>query len=205
MPDETTEPSAESEGSISWKLIREALARREFAGTDITEVEAVSGTGDGSVVVSGRDSTGATVKHTVEAEPAFERIAAAAVQTSQQIKELCDQAKQQAAFWFWASAIAAVLGFVLVFGGIIAILFFRQSTVAIFSTVCGLLLEATARLFFQQSKEANTRVDEYRKGLLEAQGIFQAIELSKTSESSEGRDHLRESIVKKLLGVEQDA
>ena len=204
MPDETVEPSVKNGASTSWKLIQRTLARREFTGMDIYEVEKVSGAADGSVVISGKDSAGATVQHTVEADPAFERIATAAVQTSQQIQDLYDQTKQQAVFWFRVSAVAAVLGFGLVIGGIIAILFFQQSTVAIFSTVCGVLLNVIATLFFRQSKDANGRVDEYREDSLNARAIYQTIELIKASESIEIRDRLREMIVKKLLNIEQD-
>jgi hypothetical protein len=203
MPDKPADPSAESGGSISWKLIQESLARREFVPNDMVEVEKVSGTPDGKVEVSGKDAQGAPVHHNVEPDAAFDRIATAAAQTSQQIRELHDQAKQQAVFWFRASAVAAVLGFVLVSGGIIAVLFFQQNAIAVFSTACGILLEAIARLFFNQSTEANRRVDGYLKNLSEAQATFLAIELSKTGESRETRDRWREVIIKKMLGAER--
>jgi hypothetical protein len=204
MSEQPTKAS-ESRDSVSWRLIREALARRELTGEDMVEVEDVSSATDGDVVVKGKDSAGTTVRRRVEADPTLERIAASAIQTSQQIRELHDQARQQAGFWFKASAVAAVLGFVLLFGGGAAVLFFQQSAVAILSPVCGVLLEATATLFFKQNAEANTRVDGYREDLLDAQAIYKAIELIKTSERPETRDRLREMIVKKLLGIEQSS
>lgn len=205
MSDKATDPSTDSQGSISWKLIREALARREFSGMDIAEVKQVSGESDGTMTVSGRDSAGAIVKRTVKADPALQRIAATAAQTSEQIQALYGLAKKQSAVWFASSAVAAVLGFVLVLGGIVAMWFYQLDVVAVFSTVCGVLLEMVARLFFQQSREANTRIDKYREDLLEAQAIFHAIELVGASESSEDEDRLREMIVRRLLGLDQSS
>jgi len=168
----------------------------------MAEVKGVTGAPDGQVVVSGKDSAGAPVQHAVEADTAFERISAAAVQTGHQIQGLYDRASQQANLWFIASAAAAILGFILVVTGIVTLLFFRQDIAVILSTGLGLLLEAVARLFFQQSKDANKRVDGYLDDLQDARQIYEAIELVKTSESPETRDRLRQMIIERLLGMD---
>lgn len=197
--------SSDSGDSINWRLIRDNLARRELTGTSLAEIEHVSVTDDGQVVVSGKDTTGTAARYETETNTALQRMAKVASQTSQQIQGLYDQAEQQALFWFKASAVTAVLGFVLVVGGIIEVVFFHQTAFAIFSSVCGLLFEATATLFFRQSTEANKRLDGYREDLLDAKAIYEAIELSKTSERSDIRDRLTEVIIKKLLGIEVTA
>jgi hypothetical protein len=199
MPDQPSAPPPKDEGSTSWKLIQENLARREFAPADVVNVDKVTSKPDGQVEVSGKDSAGIPVQRQIEPNGAFERIAAQAAQTSQQVKELHDQARKEASFWFWASAIAAVLGFLLVIIGIVSILFFQQSAAAVFSSVCGVLLEVVAKLFFNQSTAANKRVDEYRQDLLEAQSVNQAIDLCGAMADPEAKKRLMEEIIRKLL------
>ena len=199
MPDQTNAPPSESEGSISWKLIRGNLARREFSPGDMVEVEKVSSAANGKVEVSGKDAAGAPVQRQIEPDSAFDRIAAEAIQTSRQVKELHDQAKKEAIIWFWTSAAAAVLGFMLVVIGIVAVLFFQQSMAAVLSGVCGVLLEVIAKLFINQHTAANKRVDEYRKDLLEALKFDKIMKLLGTITDPEAKRRQTVAIIKMEL------
>jgi hypothetical protein len=199
MPDQSSATSPKDEDSSSWKLIRENLARREFAPAGVVKVEKVTSEIDGKVEVSGKDASGASVQREVEPDAAFQRIESAAAQTSRQIQELYAEAKRQATTWFWASVAAAVLGFALVGIGFVAIWLYQQGIAAVFSATCGVFLEVIAGLFFSQSKEANKRVDEYRTDLVEAQKFNQAIDLCRTITDPDAKMQQIGVIIEKLL------
>ena len=173
MTNTTTKPPDEDNTSIdNWKLIQEAIARRALTGEDMVELEDVSPQPDGSVVVSGKNAQGATVEHKAEPNATLERIAAEATETNRQLREMYEQAKQQAHVWFTTSVSAAVIGLLLALAGIVAVLFFQRNTVAVLSaTVGGVLIEIVAQLFFKQYAEANRRIDVYRVHI----GVFQQL------------------------------
>ena len=163
------------------------------------EVVAVGVEEDSGNVVVVEPKSSAVVAE-VPKQDAYERIAGAATATRQQLAQIYEQSRQQAADWTRFSLGAAALGFLLVLGGILAMLL-GNTTVGLFTTAASLIPEIAAGLFFQQAREANRRVDESQKKLLEAEGMHRAIELAMTIDDEDARDQLKGTIILRALGL----
>jgi hypothetical protein len=136
----------------------------------------------------------------VPKQAAYESIAAAANATRQQLTQIYDQSRQQAADWTRSSLGAAALGFLFVLGGLVALLL-GNTTVGLVTTASSLIPDVAAALFFQQAREANKRVDENQERLLETEGIHRAIDLVMTLDEEDARDQLKGTIILKALGL----
>jgi hypothetical protein len=132
-------------------------------------------------------------------QAAYERIAAAANVTREQLAQIYHQDLAGAERWSRFSLSAAVLGFLMVLGGVLAM--FAGSTAAgMVTSAAGVIPEVAAALFFQQSREAHKRVNDNRNRLLEAEGMHRAIELLLTADK-ETQNRLKETIILKALGL----
>ena len=170
-------------------------------GIDYTPGEAVAvgvEKDSGNVIVVEPESS--TVIAGVPKQAAYERIAAAANATRQQLTQIYEQSRQQAADWTRFSLVAAVLGFLIVLGGIVTMLL-GNTTVGLVTTAVSLIPEVAAGLFFQQARGANRRVDENQERLLWAEGIHQVIELVITIDDEGTRDRLKGTIILNALGL----
>ena len=152
----------------------------------------------GNVIVVEPESS--TVIGGVPKQAAYERIAAAANATRQQLTQIYEQSRQQATDWTRFSLGAAVLGFLIVLGGIVTMLL-GNTTVGLVTTAASLIPEVAAGLFFQQARGANRRVDENQERLLGAEGIHQIIELVITIDDEGTRDRLKGTIILNALGL----
>jgi hypothetical protein len=175
------------------------------ASGDVVVGEKVAGparvgveTDSGDIVVVKPDAS--TVVARVPKEAAYERITSAANTTRQQLAQIYEQNRQQAADWTRFSLVAALLGFLIVLGGIVAMLL-GNIAVGLVTAAASLIPEIAAGLFFQQAREANRRVDENQKKLLDAEGIHRAIELAMTMDDEDTRDQLKRTIILKALGL----
>lgn len=130
---------------------------------------------------------------------AYERITAAANVTRKQLEQIYEQDRKQADQWSRASLFAAFLGFLIVLGGVIAMLV-GQTTVGVVTSIAGIVPEIAAALFFQQAKDANKRVEDNRARLLETEGIHRAIELALTTDE-ETQTRLKEAIILQTLAL----
>lgn len=174
-------------------------ARNIAVGKDVRQVIGLNFVGNDAAVSGGK----AQVEEVVDAVPkseTFERITAATRMTIRQLELDYEQARQQATNWSRISISAAGAGFVIVLVGIVLLLL-GYTTVGILTSISSIVPEIAAALFFQQTKQANTRIDTYHRDLLEAQAINQALELCETIENDEAKMRLKETVIKNVLGI----
>jgi hypothetical protein len=170
------------------------ITRGALIGNDLSGPARVEASGKGDVLVI---EPGVVTK--LPRDAAYERIVAAADSTRKQIESIYDQTRNQADQWSRLSLIAAVLGFLIVVGGIVA-MFIGNTPAGIITAAAGVIPEVAAALFFQQMGEANNRVDAIREKLYEAEGTYRAIEFSLTTdEETQGR--LKETIILRMLDI----
>jgi hypothetical protein len=81
---------------------------------------------------------------------AYDNIAATAASTRKQIEEIHAQGRKQAEQWSRFSLIAAILGFLIVIGGGLAILL-GNVPAGLVTSAAGIIPEVAAALFFQQA------------------------------------------------------
>src|SRR5215472_4389470 len=132
-------------------------------------------------------------------DAAYERIASAANATRQQLERIYEQGREQAKQWSLFSLIAAILGFLVIIGGILAVLTVNTA-VGLITSIAGLIPEVAAALFFQQARDANKRVDSISDRLLEIDKIHRAIEIALTVEDT-SQNRLKETIILRILGL----
>lgn len=178
-------------GDITIRIAREALVGNEAPSSRLA-------VGEGGDVVIVEPETPRVVAKLPQ-ETAYDRIAATADTTRKQIEQIHTQGRKQAEQWSRLSLIAAILGFLIVLGGGLAILV-GNTPAGLVTTIAGVIPEVAAALFFQQAREANKRVDTIREKLLEAEGIHRAIELSMTTDE-ETQVRLKEAIILRILGL----
>lgn len=132
-------------------------------------------------------------------DAAYDRIASDANATRRQLEQFNEQARGQAKQWSQFSLIAAILGFLVILGGIIAVLTLN-TTAGLITSVAGLIPEVAAALFFQQAKDANARIDNITDKLLKIENIHRAIEIALTVDDS-SQNHIKETIILQMLNV----
>jgi hypothetical protein len=101
------------------------------------------------------------------------------------------------------SLIAASLGFLIVLGGVVAMIF-GHSQAGIVTSAAGIVSELVAVLFFNQAKHFVQRLDHTLDRLLEIEGYFRAFAIAEQVPNQEFRAHLLEAIVMKMVGIESD-
>lgn len=137
-------------------------------------------------------------------DAAFERVAGSTDFNLRQIELNYNQARDQAKDWSRFSLLAAVAGLVLIGVGVIALIF-GQITAGLITTLSGVITTAVAKLFFDQSKAANRRVDDIQKRLTEAQRIQEAVKIASTIGDPQRRDKLKAEIVRKALWLNKES
>jgi TRADD-N domain-containing protein len=132
-------------------------------------------------------------------DAAYDRIATAANATRQQLERIYEQGRDQAKQWSLFSLVAAIAGFLVIVGGVVAVLTVNTA-VGVITSIAGLIPEVAAALFFQQARDANKRVDTISDKLLEVDKIHRAIEIVLTVDGA-SQDRLKETIVLRILGL----
>lgn len=101
------------------------------------------------------------------------------------------------------SLIAASLGFLIVLGGVVAMML-GYSQAGIVTSAAGIVSELVSVLFFNQAKHFGQHLDSTLNRLLEIEGFFRAFAIAEQIPNVELRDHLFEAIVMRMLGIEPD-
>ncbi len=195
-----TQPRAGGSGKLGSPEsieIHAQIANTAFVGSEQSGSTGLDIDPYGSVVVIGPGASRVVTK--LPQEAAYERIATAADAVRRQIEKIYEQGRSQSEQWSRFSLIAAIFGFLVVLGGVAAMLI-GNTPVGLITSAAGVIPEVAAALFFQQAKEANKRVDEIREKLLEAEGIHRAIELSLTTDEAT-QNRLKEAIISQILGL----
>ena len=150
---------------------------------------------------NGADNSAPAVAVTYD--PAIAQIADATNFNLRQIDLNYNQARDQAKDWSRFSMIAAVAGLVLVGAGVVALIF-GQLTPGLITTLSGGVTTAVAKLFFDQSKAANKRVDDIQKQLNAAQWIQEAVRIARTIGDPQQRDKYNADILKRALSLTKE-
>jgi preprotein translocase subunit SecF len=133
-------------------------------------------------------------------ETAFARIVNSATTTRGQLDQISELGLNQAHRWYQYSLVATALGFIIIIIGIGLIYFTNKNALGILTTVAGIIPEIAAALVFQQAKEANKRLDDFYKKLIELEEFNKAFEITLTT-GEENQDHYKGLIISRLLGL----
>jgi hypothetical protein len=153
---------------------------------------------DGNVVVVEPDTSRVVEK--LSQRTALERITNAASEDLSQLTQTYNQTRHQSEQWTRFSILAALLGFLILMGGIIA-MFLGYTSAGLVTSAVGFVSEVAAGLFFRQLTKANDRVDDIRAKLTEAQGIQRAMDfVAATVNNDETQNRLVETILLHMLG-----
>jgi hypothetical protein len=173
------------------------------AGERGVAIETAGGALIGGDVVVGEEDFVGRDKIQVTYNTAFERVVGSTAFVTDQLELSYHQTREQAKGWFRFSLIAAVVGFVLIGAGVIAVML-GQMTAGLITTISSVIPNAAAALFFVQSKNANERVDVIQGRLTEAREIQTAVEIVNTIDDGKSRDRLKAEIVRKALRIERE-
>lgn len=127
-------------------------------------------------------------------EAAYERVAAAAVATRYQLNNVHVHNQRQAQNWSRLSVVAASAGFTVILAGLAAALLGR-TTEGVMAAFAAIVPEIIAVLFYRQASVANQQLQADQRNLIDAERLHQTIELVLTIEDAELRDRLKTSIV----------
>lgn len=103
------------------------------------------------------------IRETLEKWPSLR---VSSIKVSEQIKADHDLARKQARQQYIAAVIASLLGFVLIFTGIV-LAWFQQLEIGIVVTTGGVIIQVLVYLFFQRLDRANVRMDIYHRELVQ--------------------------------------
>ena len=98
------------------------------------------------------------------------------------------------------SLFAAGLGFIVVLGGIVAMMF-GYSQAGVITSAAGIVSELVSVLFFNQARHFSERLDNTLNHLLEAEGYFKAFAIAEQLQKGDLRDQLFEAIVRRMIGI----
>lgn len=115
-------------------------------------------------------------------------------------RRLFDENLRSARQYTTLSLIAASLGFLVVLGGVVAMMI-GYSQAGIVTSAAGIVTELVSVLFFNQAKHFGQRLDNTLDRLLEVEGYFRAFAITEQIPNAEIRDHLLEAIVMKMVGI----
>ncbi len=138
----------------------------------------------------------------VPQQEAYHRIAEEADDTRRQKQQIYDQNRKLARQWAFFSLLAAILGFLIILGGIVALLAGKgNATTGIITSIAGIIPEAAAALFFRQAEAAHKRVDDNQKELIETGTAHRLIALVETIDDGETQRRLKEKMIMQTLGL----
>jgi len=170
----------------------------------------------GSVIITGDHNIAVeesgTIRRDVEITPgkrvlsqdqAFERIGAAIRSNLIQLEQNINQLRKESEQFFRLTLIFASLGFCVVIGSVILLLF-SQVTAGVVSSITSIIPEVTAFLFFQKDKELRTMIERYHQQILDSQRVLTMVDVAETVTDKQARDKLKQEIIHKVLGVESD-
>lgn len=98
------------------------------------------------------------------------------------------------------SLFAATIGFFVLLGGVIAMMF-GYSQIGIITSATGAISEIVSVLFFNQSRHFTNRLDKTLEKLLEVEGYARAFAITEQIPNEPTRDLLIEIIVKRMIGI----
>ncbi len=138
----------------------------------------------------------------VTADASLEDIRQVSSWEQEQLQKNYDQTRGQAQSWSRLGMGVAVVGFAVIAAGVLVGLS-GQASVAVVTSLAGVISEGVAFLFFRQSNAANKRTDAIQKQLTEWQQIDNMMGIINTITDAKARNNLREEIVRKIMGLQK--
>jgi hypothetical protein len=131
------------------------------------------------------------------------KIAESSKELVAELQKNYELSRKQANQWFMWTLGVALFGFLLLaIGAATAIV--REVSLVNITSIGGLFTEFIAAIFFHQGNQANKRQDTYHRNLLRRQQVLDAVQLASLINDNTERDKITETIVKSLLGVNED-
>jgi hypothetical protein len=134
----------------------------------------------------------------VSYDVAFTRIAESTAKVAAELERMHNLTREQGKGWYRASVTAAGAGMCVVAAAVI-VLILGQLTTGIVTTVASLVPNALAKIFFDQSRRADDRVDVLTKQLTEYREVAALVEIAQTIEDEQLRNGLKAELVRKIL------
>src|SRR6266568_1796038 len=130
----------------------------------------------------------------------YDRVFSANNATQKQLDQIVEQCSKQAKQWFRYSLLAAILGFVVILGGVILAILTVNVSLGFLTSLASIVPNVASLLFFRQANNANKRLDNFYKELVRIASIYKATELTLTT-PIETQDGYKELIIKKWLSL----
>src|SRR6202040_2021531 len=97
--------------------------------------------------------------------------------TREQLNQIQIQCTNQAKYWYMGALIAAIISFLIIIIGALIVLYSGDNA-GILTSIASIIPGAASALFFLQAKDANKRLDDFYKKLIEIEEINRAVELT---------------------------
>jgi hypothetical protein len=131
-------------------------------------------------------------------DEAYQRISEVATLFREELLLIYAQHRAEARSWSAISVAAAVMGFLVVLGGLVAVTMGHLSA-GMIATIVGAVSEVVAVLFFRQAALTSRQLQVDQAKLIDAERIHQAVDLVQTVDDPRLRDELKAAIVRLAL------
>jgi len=130
----------------------------------------------------------------------YDRIVSTIDKAQEQLDQIVEQCRGEAKQWFRYSLLAAILGFLVILGGVVLAIVKLNVSLGFLTALGSIVPDVAALLFFQQRNKTNERLDRFYNEQLDMTSIYKATELTLTT-SGKSQENLKELIIKKLLNI----
>lgn len=131
-------------------------------------------------------------------DQAYERIVGSIDSSVSSHETWIEQAKKDLDYWNLLSKIASGIGFLIIISGILLALF-GMFALGGMSLIYGVIAGAVARLFFQQKRIAETRVDDYQQQLSSVQNNRTAFHVINSIPDEAQRNEAKQKFVSRMI------
>jgi len=136
----------------------------------------------------------------LNADQAFQRIAAAAQVYLNEIQANIDKARKESGLFFKLVLIFASVGFVMFLVGV-GMAYFNLLAAGTLATIAALISEVSAGLFFKKDHDLRAVIETYHRDMLSSQRVLTMIDLAETIENPAERDRVKQEIIINSLPV----
>ncbi len=134
-------------------------------------------------------------------DKALERLHAAAKLSIEQLEQNYNQVRKESSRFFWLMLASSGLGFTVIIFSVV-LLCIGKVTAGIVGTAASTIPNATSFLFFKKENELRRSIEKYHGHLIESHKTSSMIDLAETITNSENKDHIKRTIIFKVLEVD---
>ncbi len=155
-----------------------------------------------TVIVSGHVAGSVNIpKEKYSADKALERLHEAAKLNIEQLEQNYNQVRKESSRFFWLMLASSGLGFTVIIFSVV-LLCIGKVTAGIVGTAASTIPNATSFLFFRKENELRRSIERYHGHLIESHKTSSMIDLAETISNSENKDHIKRTIIFKVLEVD---